>query len=483
MLYSLLNRKARTTDRDLVSTFVDQSTGLAHQIVDIACHVKELAHRITAKQLNVSEVQEGAVLLQEQTAAIVASVAQGTVAARQTHDDIQRSTLSVRDSLAAISDLVQTETEGSELISSFGGTLERVGSFAESIESIAEQTHLLALEAASRATCAGAADCGFAAVARQIATLAAKTAEATKNIMNTVADLNQKTERLLLQGAKSTQTGRSAENSTSTILERLGAIERSVGQFQDVMARIEGSAKSAQFKNAFMGEAVASLSRNFLGAALLFEQIENTIDQVRSVSEDLLMTTLATDLKTPHTKFVKEAIRLASIVSATLSSAIESGQLSIYQVFDTDYIPILGSNPPQFETSYCKLFDQVLQPLFDKALDFDARVVYCTAVDENGFLPTHNSKFSKPQGQDAIWNAAHCRNRRFFKDRVGLGAARNEEAFLLQTYCRDMGGGRFVPMADVTAPIHVRGRHWGGLRLAYTLNLTSQASAEPFSER
>jgi len=119
------------------------------------------------------------------------------------------------------------------------------------------------------------------------------------------------------------------------------------------------------------------------------------------------------------------------------------------------------------------LFDRLLQPLFDEALNFDPRVVFCTAVDENGFLPTHNSKFSKPQGPDAVWNAANCRNRRFFKDRVGLAVGQNKNSFLLQTYSRCMGGGRFAPMVDVSAPIYIEGRHWGGLRLAYALSLTS----------
>ena len=32
-----------------------------------------------------------------------------------------------------------------------------------------------------------------------------------------------------------------------------------------------------------------------------------------------------------------------------------------------------------------------------------------------------------------------------------------------------MGGGRFMPMLDASAPITIKGRHWGGLRLAYAL--------------
>lgn len=95
--------------------------------------------------------------------------------------------------------------------------------------------------------------------------------------------------------------------------------------------------------------------------------------------------------------------------------------------------------------------------------------MFCTAVDVNGYLPTHNGKFSKPQGPDPVWNAANCRNRRFFKDRVGLGAGRNTQPFLAQTYEGNMGGGSFAPMVDVSAPIFIKGRHWGRLRLAHLL--------------
>ena len=52
-------------------------------------------------------------------------------------------------------------------------------------------------------------------------------------------------------------------------------------------------------------------------------------------------------------------------------------------------------------------------------------------------------------------------------DRTGLAAGRNKKPFLLQTYRRDMGGGVFKMMKDLSAPIRVQGRHWGGLRLAY----------------
>ena len=55
-----------------------------------------------------------------------------------------------------------------------------------------------------------------------------------------------------------------------------------------------------------------------------------------------------------------------------------------------------------------------------------------------------------------------------FNDRTGLNAGRNTRPFLLQAYRRDMGG-QFIMMKDISAPIMVQGRHWGGLRIGYKL--------------
>jgi methyl-accepting chemotaxis protein len=162
-------------------------------------------------------------------------------------------------------------------------------------------------------------------------------------------------------------------------------------------------------------------------------------------------------------------MRLAAAVSQTMTDAIDRNMMSLDDLFDRQYRTIPGSNPEQVETRCVRALDEILTPIYDQALKFDDQVVFCMSVDENGFCPTHNTKFSHRQGSDPLWNAANCRNRRFFKDRVGLSVGGNRKPFLVQAYQRDMGGGRFTPMVDASAPIIVKGRHWGGLRLAYAL--------------
>jgi methyl-accepting chemotaxis protein len=197
--------------------------------------------------------------------------------------------------------------------------------------------------------------------------------------------------------------------------------------------------------------------------------VDDRMTALQSAGEKLLTVTFDAGVKTVDTPFVDEVMRRAARVAEAIESAVDRRELSIDDVFDRAYRAIPKTDPEQFTTRYIDVFDRILTPIIDEALVFDRRVVFCAPVDENGFLPTHNTKFAKPQGSDPVANAAQSRNRRFFKDRVGLGAGRNRERFAVFTYQRDIGGGRLVPMMDVSAPIVVKGRHWGGLRLAYTI--------------
>lgn len=88
-------------------------------------------------------------------------------------------------------------------------------------------------------------------------------------------------------------------------------------------------------------------------------------------------------------------------------------------------------------------------------------------MDRHGYLPTHHPEYSQPQGKDPVWNAAHCRNRLLFNDRAVHRMADAAKPFLLQTYRRDMGAGRFVLMKELSSPIYVNGRYWGAFRIGF----------------
>jgi len=156
-------------------------------------------------------------------------------------------------------------------------------------------------------------------------------------------------------------------------------------------------------------------------------------------------------------------------VKETLERLAVTGKLSRADLFATSYGQIAGSNPAQFETPITGLLETELSPLLEAVLSSDAKMLFCIAVDRNGYCPVHNRKYAHPQRPgDPRWNIPNCRNKRIFDDRAGITAARSTRPFIVQAYARDMGDLGSVMTREVDAPIRPFGRHWGALRLGYT---------------
>ena len=199
------------------------------------------------------------------------------------------------------------------------------------------------------------------------------------------------------------------------------------------------------------------------------DQARRRINGLVDMTELLVQDCVRLGGQTTDQHLIDAVKALAARVSAAFEGGLRKGEISIEDLFTRTYTEIAGTDPQQVMAPFTPFTDRVLPEIQETALQLDPRVVFCAAVDHNGYLPTHNKKFSQPPGADPAWNAAHCRNRRIFNDRVGLKAGSNLESFLLQVYRRDMGGGQFVMMKDLSAPIFVDGQHWGGLRLAFAL--------------
>ena len=167
---------------------------------------------------------------------------------------------------------------------------------------------------------------------------------------------------------------------------------------------------------------------------------------------------------------VMRARTAAQQVMRAFDTAIERSELHFGDLFDTEYRPVQGSDPIQYETKAIGPLERILPPLQEAILGEDDRMTFCACVDINGWLPVHNRIYSQPQRPgDVAWNTANCRNKRIFDDRTGLLAARNTRPFLVQSYLRDLGGGKIIPMKEVDVPIIVKERHWGGFRTAYQM--------------
>ncbi len=153
-----------------------------------------------------------------------------------------------------------------------------------------------------------------------------------------------------------------------------------------------------------------------------------------------------------------------------MEALLSSGELTHEQLFDRDYQEIPDTNPVQVSTASLKILEQILPPIQEPLLEKESSMVFCAAVDRNGYLPVHNKQYSQPQRlDDPEWNVSNCRNRLIFDDRAGLSAARNLLPHLVQAYPRELGNNETVMMKEVDVPIMVKGHHWGAFRTAYKI--------------
>lgn len=202
--------------------------------------------------------------------------------------------------------------------------------------------------------------------------------------------------------------------------------------------------------------------RSKAGTQAQFERLDAAL---REAIEDKLWA-----IHDENTEFVTRAMEAGVALTKIFENGVASGAISIADMFDTNYVEISGSNPVQYRTKILDWADRALPPFQEAFLATDKRMAFCAMIDQNGYLPVHNKIYSHPQRPgDVTWNTANSRNRRIFNDPAGLAAGRNQRAYLVQSYARDMGNGNMVMMREIDVPIRVRGRHWGGFRTAYRL--------------
>jgi len=454
---------------DTIARIAAEIGSLGVSIADVAGHVEDVAAEVTGQAGSFAELEREA----HQVAARNRSVAEAARAAAglasRTRDTATGNSAAVQQMMADIVALADGMSEIGARLGGLDTALHQIRQAADEIGGIARQTQLLAFNAGIEAARAGEAGRGFAVLAQEVRALSAKTSEATQAIEGTVATLAEQSRALIA-------TARSGTASAGTV--RSGAVA-----LGDAMEQITGAVASIDAKQVSIAEATADIaggidavegrigqmSRGLQSASKSLVKAGERVNVLLGSSERMIGDSAALGVQTVDTPFIAAVQEAAARISAVFDAAIARGEARAEDLFDTRYQPVPGTDPQQVTTRFTALTDRLLPPIQEPMLDISPRVVFCAAVDRNGYLPTHNRKFSQPQRPgDPAWNAANSRNRRIFDDRVGRGAGRNTRPFLLQAYRRDMGAGRFALMKDVSAPIFVGGRHWGGLRLAYT---------------
>ena len=459
---------AGRSDHDrLVDQLAGRIGGLGVELADVAGNLKEVAGRVSTQADRFNHLQKTAETMASANHDIANASRAVQTATSAAVGEISQSRAVVETAVQHITELISAVGRMESRLGAVSAALAQVAKVSGSIEAIAKQTNLLALNATIEAARAGAAGKGFAIVASEVKNLAEATRQATRQIGDTVRDLDGQVGNLI---GESSDASLRANNAGEGAEQIKGIIARVQDGFTSVNQEIDGVAMATTSNLGHCDTVIEELRHLAKDVDLSSTDLKNADDRVAKLldlSENLITLISDSGVETSDTPLISAAIETAKQISAAFEAAIERGEIRLDQLMDENYREIPGTDPKQYFTDYVEFTDRILPPIQDPLQKTDPRIVFCVAWANSGYLPTHNPNYRRPPGPDPVWNNANCRNRRLFKDRAVKKVAANTKPFLLQTYRRDMGGGNFVLMKDVSSPIYVRGRRWGAFRMGF----------------
>jgi methyl-accepting chemotaxis protein len=380
----------------------------------------------------------------------------GAIKAQHAADEIERIAQAFEDSATSINHL--------------GERTQRINGIAGTISKIADQTNLLALNAAIEAARAGESGRGFAVVADEVRKLAENTSAATREISLMIGSIQEETNATITKVQSGTVLAHDGAALARNAAEALTHINQSSQNVLDKSDSIAGAISEQTLASELVG-------KKMLDILELVKSNSSTVQNVMEQSTHL--GNLAINLKEIETVFklgasglkgVQIHERTPAVVQAAareieklLEQAINSKRITLADLFDEKYERIANIEPPKYHTRFDKLTDELFPRIQEAILDQHPEFVYAGAVDRNGYFPTHNKKFSAPLTGDSKKDMIHSRSKRIFNDPVGKRCGTHKLPFLLQTYRRDTG----EVMHDVSTPIYVGGKQWGGFRIGY----------------
>jgi len=411
------------------------------------------ADRIAASAEQNAATTEQIAANAERASAIAAEVRTESVSGRSEVDrGLQQIGQARTDALSASSMMAQLQEKS-----------RRIHGITEVISEIAARTNLLALNAAIEAARAGEQGRGFAVVAGEVRQLAQRTKEATDDIGVMVRAITEEAERAATgMNSLSSRVLEAAQN-VEKVHGLLNSIERSSSQSQEQIEEIAVASREHVQTTQEIAEAITDIRNGMLHTDQELPRVAASAMLLSERAEAVFEAIIDGGARSGHDDIRVAATGAAQAVGKLFETAIRSGQISEAALFDRTYKPIPNTLPQKHSSQFDGFTDRVLPAIQEALLASMPQLAYAGAVDNNGYFPTHNKKFSQPLTGDYDTDLVNNRTKRIFSDRTGKRCGANTRPFLLQTYKRDTG----EVMHDLSVPIYVNGKHWGGFRVGY----------------
>ncbi len=270
------------------------SESLTHAMLEVTDAVKATASASNEISSSTEQMAAGAQEQSAQASEVAAAVEQMTKTIMETSKNSSAASEAsknagkiakeggdrVKETIMGMNEIADTVKQSSEKVRLLGQSSEQIGEIVQVIDDIADQTNLLALNAAIEAARAGEQGRGFAVVADEVRKLAERTTKATKEIALMIKQIQQDTSAAvdaMELGSKKADNGKLLANKAGESLEQ---IIRGSENVVDIISQVAAASEE-------QSSAAEQISKNIESINAVTQESAQGVQQIASAAEDL----------------------------------------------------------------------------------------------------------------------------------------------------------------------------------------------------